>query len=150
MVECCTDDPARMAAAVREAFLSHGGRPGAAGSVAYLFKAVGRLVYPAGAGVGAEPDLLWEAGAEDFIVSRDGSVEVLTDPVELDAVRSGLARWVGEPGAAGVTRRSAVTVELSAVQAARTTQLLRALGKLDGVRSIYTNAENAGELLESI
>lgn len=150
MVECLTADPARAAAAVREAFMNHGGHLGAAGSVAYLFKEVGRLVYPRGAGLGLRLNLIWDAGAEDVVVCRDGSVEVLTDPLELDEVRSRLAPAASEPPVASVTYQSAVKVRLSTAQAASLAQLRRALGKLDGVRSIYTNAENADELLESI
>lgn len=150
IVDCLTADPERTAAAVREAFLRHGGRPGAAGSVAYLFKEVGRLVYPASAGLGSRLGSVWEAGAEDVVVDGDGSVEVLTDPAEIDAVRSKLALLGHDAAAAGVTYRSSVEVALGAEDASRTVRLLRALEKLDGVRSVYTNAENAGELLASV
>jgi transcriptional/translational regulatory protein YebC/TACO1 len=150
IVDCLTDDRDRTAAAVRGAFLSHGGHPGAAGSVAYLFKQVGRLVYPARARLDSHPGLAWEAGAEDVSVRRDGSVEVLTDPAELEAVRSSLAQASGEPIARGLTCRASVGVELSGEEAAELARLLRALESLEDVRSVYTNAETAGELLASV
>lgn len=150
IVDCLTGDPERTGAAVRAAFLSHGGRLGAAGSVAYLFKKVGRLAYPPAAGLGSRLDLLWEAGAEDIVVGRDGSVEVLTDPAELDDVRSRLASVAAAAAEAELTYRAPVRAEVSAPQAAQMAGLLKALGELEGVRGIYTNAENAGELLESV
>jgi transcriptional/translational regulatory protein YebC/TACO1 len=150
LVDCLTGDPGRTAAAVRQAFLHHGGQPGAAGSVAYLFKEVGRLVYPANAGLGSRLGSVWEAGAEDVVVAPDGSVEVLTDPVEIDVVRSRLALLGHDAAAIEVTYRSSAKAVLGAEDAARMTRLLRALEGLDGVRSVYTNAENAGELLASV
>jgi transcriptional/translational regulatory protein YebC/TACO1 len=150
MVDCVTGDPERTASAVREAFLRHGGRPGAGGSVAYLFKEVGRLLYPPSAGLGSQPGVVWEAGAEEVEVGRDGSVEVLTDPVEIDTVRSKLALSGHVAAATDVTYRSSARVVLGAQDAARLAGLVRALETLDGVRSIYTNAENAGELLASV
>ena len=150
LVDCLTGDPERTATAVRQVFLHHGGRPGAAGSVAYLFKEVGRLAYPASAGLGSRLGCVWEAGAEDVVVGPDGSVEVLTDPLEIDGVRSKLALLGHEAAAMEVTYRSSAKVALGAEDAARTVRLLRALERLDGVRSVYTNAENAGELLASV
>ncbi len=150
LVDCLTDDPDRTASAVRAAFLSHGGHPGAADAVAYLFNEVGRLAYPAAARLESHLELAWQAGAEDVAVSRDGSVEVLTDPVELEAVRASLARAGCEPLASEVTYRPSVKVELSGETAAQMTGLLRALESLHDVRSVYTNAEVAGELLASV
>ncbi len=150
LVDCLTDDPDRTASAVRAAFRGHGGYPGAAGSVAYLFNEVGRLEYPAGARLDSRLGLAWEAGAEDVVVRGDGSVEVLTDPAELEAARARLARAGCEAAASEVTCRPSVTVELSGEAAAEMAELLRALRSLDGVRSVYTNAEAAGELLAGV
>jgi transcriptional/translational regulatory protein YebC/TACO1 len=150
MVDCLTGDRERVAAAVRRAFLRHGGHPGASGAVAYLFKEVGRLAYVRAARLGSQLDLAWEAGAEEVVLGRDGSIEVLTDPVELDAVRSKLAHAGCEAAASGVTFRSSVKVELSGSEALEMAGLLAALEGLDDVRSIYTNAEVAGELLAGV
>lgn len=150
MVDCLTGDRERAAAAIRAAFLRHGGHPGAQGSVAYLFKEVGRLAYSRAARLGSQLDLAWEAGAEDVVLGRDGWIEVLTDPVELDAVRATLARAGCEAAASGVTYRSAVKVELSGAAAVDMAGLLAALERLDDVRSIYTNAEVAGEFLAGV
>ncbi len=150
MVDCLTDDRDRTACCVRQAFLRHDGHPGAAGSVAYLFKEVGRLIYPAGARLDACLRLAWQAGAEEVLVGRDGSLEVLTDPAELETVRSSLGHAGCEPVRSERTFRAAVQVELTGEAALRMAALLQALASLDHVRSVYTNAEMAGELLESV
>ena len=50
MVDCLTDDRRRMGAEVRQAFVEHGGRLGADGSVSYLFNVVGLHDLSAGYG----------------------------------------------------------------------------------------------------
>src|SRR3977135_784070 len=48
LVECGTDDRVLVGAKVRRAFVQHGGRLGADGSVSYLFNTVGLMTYPPG------------------------------------------------------------------------------------------------------
>lgn len=150
LVDSLTGDSGRAAAAIRAAFLGHGGRPGAPGSVSYLFREVGRLVFRGGAAQDSLAGAAWDAGAEDVVTGRDGVVEVWTDPVELEAVRSRLAQAGFEPVSSAVTWRTARTVHLAGPAAERMGRLLEALERLDDVQSIYTNAEVAGEVLESV
>lgn len=145
-----TDDPPAMPAGVRDAFLRHGGWPGAPGSVSYLFREVGRLVYPAAPRSEALIRLAWEEGAEDVITGRDGVVEVYTDPLELEAVRAALERSGFTSAEHQLTWRPAMTVPLEGSAAEEMRALLEALRRVGGVRRIYTNAEVAGELLESV
>lgn len=152
MVICRTEDRERMKAEVRRALLGHGGRLGATGSVAYLFKEVGLLEYsPA-----AHPELLvsaaWEAGAEEVLVlgAAKGSIQVLTDPLELEAVRSRLEELGYRAGRSAVTCRAAATVQLAGAVATHMVRLFEALGALEGVEAIYTNAEIAGEVLARV
>lgn len=149
-VDCLTDDPQRTTAAVRDAFLRHGGLPGAPGSVGYLFREVGRLVFPAGSQSDALVRLAREAGAEDVMTGRGGVVEVHADPLELEAVRTALEGSGFVPALVGLTRRAAATVPLDGSAAENLRAMLDELRRIAGVRRIYTNAEVAGELLESI
>jgi transcriptional/translational regulatory protein YebC/TACO1 len=150
MVCCRTADRERTKVEVRRAFLSHGGRPGAKGSVAYLFKEVGLLEYASG----AHPELLagsaWKAGAEEVVLSAKGSIQVLTDPVELQAVRSSLEEAGYQARRSEVTCRAAATVQLAGAEATEMVRLFQALESLEGVQAIYTNAEVAGEVLASV
>ena len=150
MVDCRTGDLERMTAAVRRALLDHGGRLGATGSVAYLFRKVGLLEYfPAAA---PEPLVAcaWEAGAEEVRVAARGSTQVLTDPVELEAVRSRLGEAGYQPGRSEVTWHAAATVELAGAEAIELVRLIEALEALEGIEAIYTNAEVAGEVLARV
>jgi transcriptional/translational regulatory protein YebC/TACO1 len=150
LVDCLTEHPQQMAAMVREALLSHGGWPGAPGSVGYLFRDVGRLVFPAAPETEALTRLAWEAGAEDVMTGRYGVVEVYTDPLELEAVRSSLEGSGFTSAEHELTRRAAARVPLEGSAAEKMRALLDALRRVGGVRRIYTNAEVAGELLESV
>jgi transcriptional/translational regulatory protein YebC/TACO1 len=150
MVECRTADHERMKAELRRVFVAHGGRLGAAGSVAYLFKQVGLLEYPSGARPEPLTGSAWEAGAEDVVLDRKGSIQVLTDPVELEAVRSRLQAAGYEVGRSEVTCRAAATVQLAGAAATQMVRLYQALEALEGVEAIYTNAEIAGEVLASV
>ncbi len=150
LVDCLAERPVWTAAAVRDALLRHGGWSGAPGSVAYLFREVGRLVFPAGPRSEALVRLAWEAGAEDVMTGRYGVVEVYTDPLELEAVRTTLESSGFTSVGHELTRRAAATVPLEGSAAEDMQALLDALRRVDGVRRIYTNAEVAGELLESV
>jgi len=150
VVDCRTGDRERIGAQVRCVFSSHGGRLGATGSVAYLFKEVGLLEYPPGIRSESLAGSAWEAGAEDVVLSRTGSVQVLTDPVELQSVRSSLERAGFSAAHSGVTYRAAAMVPLVGAAATQMRRLLEALRGLDDVQSIYTNAEVAGEVLATV
>jgi len=150
VVDVRADDPERMRAELRRTFASHGGRLGAAGSVGYLFKEVGLLEYSCGADCQALAQWAWGAGAEEVTVDARGSAQVLTDPLELVAVRASLAAAGYQPAKSGVTCRSAATVKLAGAAATQMQRLFRALESLEGIEAIYTNAEVAGEVVASV
>ncbi|TLZ12727.1 MAG: hypothetical protein E6K31_05790 [Gammaproteobacteria bacterium] len=150
MVECVTEDRGGMGARVRRAFLQHGGRLGADGSVSYLFNTVGLMTYPPGTDEERLMKAALEAGAEDVVPNGDGSVEVLADPLEFDAVRAVLTDRGFEPATAEVTQRAATTVVLSGEEAVSMVQLLDALEGLDEVRDVYSNVEISDEVLARV
>lgn len=149
-VDGLTDEPQRLAAAVRDAFRRHGGRPGAPGSVSYLFREVGRLVFAQDSRSEALVRLAWHAGAEDVLRGRSGVVEIYTDPLELEALRTALAGAGFTCTKEELTRCTAVRVPLEGRAAEEMRALLEALRRIGGVQRVYTNAEVAGELLESV
>ena len=147
MVDCLTDDRGRMAAAVRRAFLAHGGQLGADGSVSYLFNTVGLMTYPPGIDEERLMRVALEAGAEDVVPSADRSVEVLADPLEFSTVCAVLTHHGFAPATAEVTQRAATSLELSGETAESMVQLLEALEELDEVRDVYSNVEISHEVL---
>lgn len=150
LVECLTDDRGRMGAAIRRAFVQHGGQLGADGSVSYLFNTVGLMTYPPGTDEERLMQVALEAGAEDVVANADTSVEVLADPLEFAAVRAVLMHHGFAPATAEVTRRAATSLELTGETAWAMVHLLEALEELDEVRHVYSNVEISGDVLARI
>ena len=140
MVDCMTDNRTRTVADVRHAFSKHGGNLGTDGSVAFLFKHCGQLVFAPGTDEDRLMELALEAGAEDVIVNDDGSLEVITDPNGFPAVREYLLKAGLKPDLAEVTFKPATENVLSGDDAARMQKLLDALEGLDDVQEVYTTA----------
>lgn len=140
MVECMTDNRNRTVAEVRHAFSKRGGNLGTDGSVAYLFRKVGQLLYAPGANEDTVLEVALDAGAEDVISQDDGSLEVITAPDDFLAVKEALAAAELAPDAAEITMLPSTTVELSGEEAEKTQALLDMLDSLDDVQHVYTNA----------
>ncbi|MEZ5499854.1 MAG: YebC/PmpR family DNA-binding transcriptional regulator [Steroidobacteraceae bacterium] len=147
MVECLTDNRNRTVAEVRHAFTKYGGNLGADGSVAYLFNEVGVLTYPPGTDEDQLLDRALEAGAEDVIVSEDGTIEVLTSPSECAAVAAAMEAAGHTPADASVVQRAASSAALAGEQAESMLKMLETLEDLDDVQNVYSNAEIPDELL---
>src|SRR3984893_7249569 len=86
MVGGVTDDLGVLGAKVRRAFVQHGGRLGAEGSVSYLFNTVGLMTYPPGTDEERLMEVALGAGAEDGIPNAGRSGGRLGDPLEFDTV----------------------------------------------------------------
>lgn len=147
LIDCRTDDRERTIGRVRSVVHAHGGYPGARGSVSYLFNEVGRIVFPPGTDAGGLAAAAVRAGAEDF---DQTALEVLTDPIELHAVREALQEAGFEPVTAEVTQRASIRVPLKGEAAVELMQLVDALNDLNDVETVYTNAEIPDEVLASL
>jgi YebC/PmpR family DNA-binding regulatory protein len=150
MVDCLTDDRNRTVADVRHAFAACGGSLGASGSVAYLFNQVGLMNYPPGTDEDRLMAVALEAGAEDVLASADGSLEVLTDPLDFETVRARLMADGFAPPDAEITQRAAVSAPLQGEAAESMVQLLDMLEELDDVQDVYSNAEIPDEVLARV
>jgi YebC/PmpR family DNA-binding regulatory protein len=150
MVDCLTDNRNRTAGEVRHAFARCGGNLGATGSVAYLFNQVGLMTYPPGTSEDRLMEVALQAGAEDVIAHPDGSIEVLTDPLDFETVRAQLHVDGFEPATAEITQRASTVVSLHGEVAQTMVELLEALNDLDDVQSVYSNAEVPDEVLARV
>src|SRR5436190_20477420 len=65
IVDCLTDNRVRTVADVRHAFSKYGGNMGTDGSVAFMFKHCGQLVFAPGTSADALMEAALDAGAED-------------------------------------------------------------------------------------
>jgi YebC/PmpR family DNA-binding regulatory protein len=140
LVDCMTDNRTRTVADVRHAFSKYGGNMGTEGSVAFLFRHCGQLVFPPGTSEDAVMEAAIDAGAEDVVTNDDGSIEVITDPAQFVAVKDALAAGGLKPAYAEVGMKPTTEVELAGEDAQRMQKLLDALEGLDDVQDVYTTA----------
>jgi len=140
IVDCMTDNRTRTVAEVRHAFSKHGGNMGAEGSVAFLFKHCGQLLFAPGTNEELLLELALDAGADDVITHADGSLEVTTAPFEFTKIREILENAGLKPELAEVSMRPETDVDLDTDQSEAMQKLLDALENLDDVQSVYTNA----------
>ena len=140
IVDCLSDNRTRTVADIRHAFSKHGGNLGTDGSVAFLFKQCGQIVFAPGTDENRLLDVALDAGAEDVIDHDDGSIEVLTAPHDFVAVKAALGKAGFKPEFAEVTMKPTAEVVLAGDEGARMQKLLDAFDALDDVQNVYTTA----------
>ena len=140
MVDCLTDNRVRTVADVRHAFTKYGGNVGTDGCVAFQFTHCGQMLFAPGIDEDALMEAALEAGADDVVVNDDGSIEVITPPYEMTAVRDALEKAGFKPEFAEVTMKPQNEVELTGDDAVRMQKILDALESLDDVQDVYTSA----------
>jgi YebC/PmpR family DNA-binding regulatory protein len=140
IVDCLSDNRTRTVADVRHAFVKHGGNLGTDGSVAFLFKHCGQLVFAPGTDENRLMEVSLDAGAEDIVDNDDGSIEVITGPQLFVTVREALVKAGLKPDFAELTMKPTTEVVLSGEDGVRMQKLLDDLESLDDVQDVYTNA----------
>jgi YebC/PmpR family DNA-binding regulatory protein len=140
IVDCMTDNRTRTVADVRHAFTKYGGNLGTDGSVAFLFKHCGQLVFAPGTDENALMEAALDAGADDVITNEDGSIEVITGPYAFAAAKEALVKAGFKPEFAELTMKASTEVELQGDDATRMQKLVDALESLDDVQDVHTNA----------
>jgi len=139
IVDCMTDNRVRTVADVRHAFAKNGGNLGTDGSVAFLFKHCGQLVFPPGTNEDKLMEAALDAGAEDVITNDDGSIDVISSPPDFAAVKDKLQKRGFKPELAEIIMKPLNENPLAGGDAARMQKLLDALEALDDVQEVYTN-----------
>jgi YebC/PmpR family DNA-binding regulatory protein len=145
IVDCLSDNRTRTVADVRHAFTKHGGNLGTDGSVSFLFKHCGQIVFAPGTDENRLMDVALDAGADDIVDNDDGSIEVLTAPNDFVAVREALTKAGLKPDFAEVTMKPTTEVALAGDDASRMQKLLDDLESLDDVQEVHTNAVMDGD-----
>jgi len=136
IVDCLTDTVAE----VRHAFAKNGGNMGAEGSVAFMFKHCGQMLFAPGTNEDQLMEIALDAGAEDVITHDDGSLEVLTPVPDFSKVQDALTQAGFKAELATVMMRPETETELEGDQAESMQKLLDALENLDDVQEVFTNA----------
>lgn len=150
MVDCLSDNRNRTASEVRHAFTKHGGNLGSDGSVAYLFKKLGRFSVPRTVEESKLMDLALAHDALDVIENAE-SWDILTAPEHYTVFKAALSQ-------AGIACQestlSFIPTTMAAVEdkeaAEALLKLIDMLEDLDDVQEVYTNAEIAEAVLEQL
>jgi YebC/PmpR family DNA-binding regulatory protein len=140
VVDCMTDNRTRTVADVRHAFTKFGGNLGTDGSVAFLFRHCGQLVFAPGTNEDKLMEAALEGGAEDVIANDDGSLEVITAPNDFSTVKAALEKAGFKPEVADVLMKPSTEIELKGDDAVKMQKLLDALEAIDDVQEVYTTA----------
>ena len=140
IVDCMTDNRTRTVADVRHAFTKYGGNLGTDGSVAFLFKHCGQLVFAPGTNEDKLMEAALEAGAEDVIANDDGSLEVITAWTEFSKIKAALEKAAFKSEIADVLMKPETESELKGDDAVKMQKLLDALEAVDDVQEVYTIA----------
>ena len=140
IVDCMTDNRTRTVADVRHAFSKYGGNLGTDGSVAYLFKHCGQIVFAPGTDENKVMEAAIDAGADDVVTNDDDSIEVVTGPYDFLAVKEALAKAGLKPEYAEVIMKPITEVDLKGEDGAKMQKLIDALEALDDVQEVYTSA----------
>ena len=140
IIDCLTDNRQRAVADVRHALSKHGGNLGTDGSVVFLFKHCGTLVFAPGTDEEKVMEAALEAGAEDVVSDEDGSIEVITAPADFTAVKEALESAGLKAVLAEVTMKPTTETVFAGEDATKMQKLLDALEDLDDVQNVYTSA----------
>jgi len=150
-MEALTDNKNRCVGEVRHALSKYGGNLGASGCVSWMFEKQGVIVIDADA---SDEDTVMEvamdAGAED-IKTESGTFEVVTQPADIDTVRSAIEEKGIPMVSAEVTMTPKDFVKLTTEkQAASMLKLYEMLEDLDDVQKIYSNFDIPEDILEKL
>lgn len=140
IIDCLTDNRQRAVMDVRHALTKHGGNLGTDGSVAFMFKHCGQLVFEPGVSEDAVMEAALEAGAEDVITDEDGSIEVITAPNDFVTVKEALEAAGLKAVMAQVTMKPLNEVVFTGDDAVKMQKILDMLEDLDDVQDVYTSA----------
>jgi len=143
-VQILTDNRNRASSDVRSAFSKNGGNLGEPGSVGYLFEQRGYIL-----ATGDEDTVMMaalEGGAED--ITPDGDQwEIVSNPADVQAVRSELEAAGVEIDSADVTYLPSMSVPVDAATAPKVLRLMDALEDLDDVQAVYANFDISDDVL---
>jgi YebC/PmpR family DNA-binding regulatory protein len=148
LVQVLTDNRNRALAQVRHTFSHGGGSMGESGCVSWLFEQKGVIVMEADE-MDAEDMALAaiDAGAEDVKIEGN-TVEVYTNPEDLEAVRKALEQSFAI-SSAELSLVSKTAVKLEDRAALQALKLLERLEELDEVQHVFTNADFPNDVVQS-
>ena len=140
IIDCLTDNKQRAVMDVRHALSKHGGNLGTDGSVVFMFKHCGQLVFEPGLSEDKVMEIALESGAEDIISDEDGSIEVITPPNDFMAVKEAFDTAGIKAVVAEVIMKPNMATIFTGEDAIKMQKILDMLEELDDVQDVYTTA----------
>ncbi len=141
LVDVLTDNRNRTAAELRHILSRAGGSLGETGSVSYLFRRKGLIVYDASEySEDKVLEVALEAGAED-VAKTDGEIEVITGPDDFESVLEALEGAGLNHLSAEVAMIADAQVSLPEEKIKQALKLIEALEDHDDVQSVSTNLD---------
>ena len=140
IIDCLTDNKQRAVMDVRHALTKHGGNLGTDGSVVFMIKHCGSLVYEPGTNEDKVMEVALEAGAEDIVTDEDGSIEVITPPNDFMAVKEAMENAGLKAVVAEVLMKPNMETIFTGDDAVKMQKILDMLEDLDDVQDVYTTA----------
>jgi YebC/PmpR family DNA-binding regulatory protein len=141
IIDCLTDNKQRAVMDVRHALSKHGGNLGTDGSVVFMFKHCGSLIYEPGTSEEQVMEVALEAGAEDIVVDEeDGSIEVITPPNDFIAIKEAMEAAGLKAVVAEVIMKPNMETVFTGDDAIKMQKILDMLEDLDDVQDVYTTA----------
>jgi YebC/PmpR family DNA-binding regulatory protein len=149
LVQVMTDNRNRTVGEVRNVLSKHGGNLGESGSVAWQFQDRGVITIARDGGNAESIELAAiDAGAVD-VSTDDETIEVYTEPSDLDRVREALEAQKAEVLNAERSLVPSTTVTLDSKQATQMLRLVDRLEELDDVQKVYSNVEISDEDMDA-
>tara|TARA_B100000131_G_scaffold186000_1_gene179046 strand:- start:3235 stop:3975 length:741 start_codon:yes stop_codon:yes gene_type:complete len=140
-IKTLTDNKNRTVSEIRHAFTKYGGNLGTAGSVAYLFEAIGKLLVKSDAADEELYEVAIENGAND-INDIDGSkTEIVCDPKNIAELKEMVEKAGFDIEASEVVMEAENNISLDEEQSEKNMKLTDALEDLDDVQEVFTNAD---------
>lgn len=151
MIDCMTNNRNRTVGEVRHALTKNGGNLGTDGSVSYLFKKQGQILFAPGVDEERLMELALEIGVEDVISNEDKSVEIITIPEDFMTIKESLIKAGFQSEQADIIMRAETNVAIKDKEIAeKVMNLIDTLEDLDDVQSVYSNAEIEEEILNEM
>ncbi|MCP4050756.1 MAG: YebC/PmpR family DNA-binding transcriptional regulator [bacterium] len=149
LIETLTDNRNRTVPNIKSILNKAGGSMASKGSVSYLFEKKGVLVFESGLSEERIMDIATQAGADDIDVKDDGSIEVITSPVEYEQVKNSFDDNGISYVDASLSMIPRVLVSLTSEQAERVLKLIDKLEDDDDIQNVYGNFDVPDDVLQN-
>ncbi len=148
IVEAVTDNRNRTASEVRASFTKYSGNLGETGSVSYLFKNVGQILYEINT---LSEDLILDVSIELGAIDvnfQDNNVEIITNLEDFNVIREKMETKFGSPEQAEIIWIPENLISLNEDKSLILLKLLDTLDNCDDVQNVFSNVDLDEKIVE--